>query len=446
MKKAICGAVAAFALAVAAFFGVYAGSPFIQLLSGPVPLTGSFEEAKGAYVEYQAVWPVASYGAEYYSGDPDRVSKWGYVLYDEEREEFLNVVVSDRMNSSFRSLMRSANQADDSNPSKVTPITVKGTLLPMEDFQIDKVLSALVNGDSKSTRQMDEKAFAQESWYTVELGRIQGLGAGNIWLMVVTAVLNGVIFMVAFPGLFKREKTEGEADVLSEEFAGSGMDQLMALQRVWLEPWNRKMGNKNINTSVFCVLFGIAVPVGIGLAVKISLPGILALHLPLGLLIADVFIYTAWLTQRVSFNTGKTIAAFRRNIRKMLSSEEACEEFAEDILEGARNASFREQGKNSMNWVAVGDRYWTVLRCGGMVHIVDANQVEKVETVTESGQIRVGKVRTSYIQHIAGIYFKNSARKKGCDYSLVFESEEALGFLVAQIRKHRNDTIEITAL
>ena len=77
MKKGICAVVMAMTLGFTAFFAVLTGGPFVEMLSGPVPVTGSFEEVSGSYVSYEVAWPRVSYGAEYYSGDPDRISKRG---------------------------------------------------------------------------------------------------------------------------------------------------------------------------------------------------------------------------------------------------------------------------------------------------------------------------------------------------------------------------------
>jgi len=441
MNRFIQAAVAAFALAAAVFFGVLAGGPFMQVLSGPTALTGSFEDAEGDYVTYEAVHPVASYGVESYSGDPDRISKWGYVMYDEERQAFLNVVVSDRKHSSFHHLMRDANQitADNSRP-EVTPILVNGTLTLMDDVQVDMLFDALLGEDSKTTDQMNELAFAQEKWYSIEAQTAGGLSMLDVWITITAAVLNALICLFALAGLAKGEKGRAKK---RRKLSDNKLDELLALQRPWLEQWNAKMKAKQNRYALASGILGAAILTGIGFATKYSVKEIMTRHLPLGLVIGEAFGILLWVGQKVRLNTEKNIDSFRKNIQKALPNQGLQEEFAADILREGPQNSFREKGSEEMCCVTVGQRFWLALHSSGAVTIVDGNQVQRVETETVSGQIRSGKVRVSFVNYQARIYLKNSKRKKGCDASFVFQCEETTGFLVSQIRKHMGDAIEI---
>lgn len=444
MKKGICAAVMTMSLGFAAFFVVLTGRPFAQMLSGPTPIAGSFEEMAGGYVSYEAVWPVVSYGAEYYSGDPERISKWGYVLYDEERQEFLNLVVPDQDHSKFNYLLSEANRSAEER-SELTPITVEGTLEPVEDSVVEELLILLAGSDSKSTREMDVLAASQTDWYSIEYKSIRGFKKFPLWLCAVTAGINLLIFLAALAKFLRREPKESEEEILGDAFAGTKLDQLLMLQRLWLTPWIAGQRAKSRRVVVLTVVGGIAIPTAIGYFVGASMTTVMTIHLPFGILFGDLFIWAQWMTEKVN-NVGKVITAYGRRIEKLMPSEDAREDMAADILEAARGQAFRERSKERMSWVAVGKRYWAVFCSNKNAQIVDSARVAKVETSTETYRISTGRVTTTYTSYEAKVYYKDSVKKKGCDEVLTFDAENTLGFLVTQIKKQTGDSIEIVSL
>ena len=88
-----------------------AGDSFRKVLDGAEVLAEgeSFAQAEGKYISYEAAYPVGSYIEEYYSGDPDRVRTIGYAVYDEDRQAFLYIVVSDRECGAERPYVESAS-------------------------------------------------------------------------------------------------------------------------------------------------------------------------------------------------------------------------------------------------------------------------------------------------------------------------------------------------
>ncbi|MCI8516220.1 MAG: hypothetical protein HFG75_05035 [Hungatella sp.] len=444
MKKGICAVVMAMTLGFTAFFAVLTGGPFVEMLSGPVPVTGSFEEVSGSYVAYEVSWPLVSYGAEYYSGDPDRISKWGYVMYDEERQEFFNIVVPEQDHTKFHHLLSEANRSEEDR-AKLTPVTIEGTLVPVEDSGVEELLRLLAGNDSKSTREMDVLASSQEGWYSIESKSIQGFGRFPLWLCAVTAGINLLIFLVALTQFLKREPKESEEEILGKAFAGSKLDQLLMIQRVWLNSWTAITKTKNRKMAALAVIGGLAVPTAIGYFVGASMTTVMTIHLPLGILFGDLYLWVQWMTERVN-STEKTITAFRRRIGKLMPSGEEREAMAADVLEAAREQAFRERSKDRMTWVAVGRRYWAVFSSNKTVQIVDSARVAKVETSKESYQIPSGRVTVTFTNYAAKIYFKDSTKKKGCDEMLAFDAENTLGFLVTQIKKYTGDSIEIVSL
>ena len=71
------------ALAAAAALWMQAGSAFMKLQAGAEPLDSEteFGQVRGEYISYEAAYPVGVCVEEYYSGDPDRVRTYGYVVY-----------------------------------------------------------------------------------------------------------------------------------------------------------------------------------------------------------------------------------------------------------------------------------------------------------------------------------------------------------------------------
>ena len=141
MKRQIYLGMAIFALAVAVFFCVLTGRQFLSLLSGPMPAADgvSLEQMEGQYITYSVAHPVASFVEEYYSGDKDRISKMAYVIYDQERQAFFKLVVSEQRKGTLNQLMQAVNRSQelkdswgDRQASEERPVEVAGSLIPVE--------------------------------------------------------------------------------------------------------------------------------------------------------------------------------------------------------------------------------------------------------------------------------------------------------------------------
>ena len=107
MKKLLDIVVTLCALAAGIVLLVLCGGPFLKLQTGARALGASdtLAEAEGEYVTYEAAYPVASCEAEYYSGDPDRVKKMGYVVYDEARQAFVYIVIDEQDDARLSNLL-----------------------------------------------------------------------------------------------------------------------------------------------------------------------------------------------------------------------------------------------------------------------------------------------------------------------------------------------------
>ena len=175
MKKVLDIVVTLCTLGAAVFLALMIGPQFLKLQGGAKALgQKEFAEAEGSYISYEAAYPVASWVEEYYSGDPDRVRETGYVVYDEGRQEFIYVVVSDRDNRDFSSLMRDLHMVSEMrDDDDMTPVPVKGTLKALEESDVKQILRALEESETVSLYggfQEGDEYF--ETYYGDKYGRV----------------------------------------------------------------------------------------------------------------------------------------------------------------------------------------------------------------------------------------------------------------------------------
>ena len=134
------------ALAAAAALWMQAGSAFMKLQAGAKPLDSEteFGQVRGEYISYEAAYPVGVCVEEYYSGDPDRVRTYGYVVYDMERQTFLYIVVPEQYDGRYSSLLYNLQLAVELRAGKdMTPAREEGSLELMDQAAIDHAMAAL---------------------------------------------------------------------------------------------------------------------------------------------------------------------------------------------------------------------------------------------------------------------------------------------------------------
>lgn len=445
MKKLRELVVTVFTLAAAVFFFAVGGTSFLQMISGPAPLEEftDIHEAEGAYVSYEAAYPVASYAAEYYSGDPDRVSKMGYVVYDQNRQEFFSVVVSEQNTGGLNRLLRNMSVPEkERGELNTTPVMVKGTISLMDSDGVEEVLDAVGGKDSRIPEELYDGAMGQADWYTMENGSINGYKSTALWLCAIAAALNLLIFLVRAAGMVKPKK---EVKAPAFDASKGRLELLIAQQRPWIERWcaeTRESRNKN---SYFAVIIMGVILCAIGILVKYPISYVLSVHLAMGILMGETMGILIWLGSRATIKPDRILDLFRKNIKKQLPEFGAQDTYAEDILEAGNLWAVRETWKEGSTYGVVGNRYWTVFQTSGSVAIIEAKRVAKIETETIAGQVRSGKVRVSYISYIMKCFYRDSSLKKGPDRQLVFQMEDTLGHFMLLIRKRIGDSIEVIA-
>lgn len=475
MKRVLDIVVTLCALVMAAVLWMSAGTQFMKMLTGPSELgEQDFAQAEGEYLLYEAAYPVGSYVEEYYSGDPDRVRRTGYVVYDEERQAFVYIVAGDNHEGELKSLMWNLHLAVELRKNKdMTPALVKGTLELMEQEEIEHVQTALQEseivdlyrsfagtqgdeayyeayfGDEYGRVMADmcqrlEQGWQQADWYVIEHGRVGGLAVYELWISALAAALNLLIFLFRLVKLFTGGKVKKSSQAIEPEAAGKA-GKLLEAQRGWVEEWCEFILNQVRRMAYLTAAGGAVILVVIGVLVKTPIEGILALHLPLGLLLGEGAAAFLWLAQKGQSKPDKIIKKLKKSLERELPDQVERESFAQDILDAGKEWEFREKSKEAMHHGIVGSSYIVVFSWNGAVTAVDARRLARIETETVEGQIRSGKVRIHYVSYELRFYYRNISPKKSCDKALSFQAQGTQGRFVALVRKRFGDSIEITS-
>lgn len=439
MKKWYSG-LAALALLTLIFYGVLAGKPFLQMAAGPLEEFGErgFEQLEGEYITYEVTHPVVSYIEEYYSGDSQRVSKMAYVTYDEERQVFLKIVVPDHKTGGMDGLMKAVNRSEelkaswgDRQAEEERPVPVSGTLTEITDAdEIREILEAMTGSESMSTSQMNEQAQAQTGWYMIELGYIGGISGANLSICAVAA---GAALLVLLICLFSLGKKQGGR--AGGGHSGSAREQLLEKQRAWLEPWCVRGNKRRGRQSALCLIGAPAVMLALGLAVGADLKTILACHLAIGLAVGELMGVAMLAGGRSAFSPDKLIRMFEKSLDKYIPSREEQEALAEDVLAAETDWKVLEKGKEDILYGVLGKRYWVIFTGKGSLAVMDAERMERLETETVSGQVRVNNVRTNYLYYNIRAFYQGSRAKKSGDVSVNFNEEDTAGRFMMLARK-----------
>ncbi len=438
MKKWYSG-MAALALLTMIFYGVLAGKPFLQMAAGPQEELGGrgFEQLEGEYIAYEVTHPVVSYVEEYYSGDSKRISKMAYVTYDEERQAFLKIVMPDRKTSDMDRLLNALNRSEelkaswgDRQAEEERPVPVNGSLTEITDAdEIREILEAMTGSESASTAEMNALAQAQAGWYRIELGYIGGISGANLSICAVAA---GAALLVLLICLFSLGSKKGGR---AGRGHGSAKEQLLEKQRAWLEPWCIQGSKRRGRQSVLYLLTAAAVMLALGLAVGFDWKTILACHLAIGLTAGELTGVAVLAGGRAAFSPDKLIRMFGKSLEKYIPSQEEQEALAEEILAAEAEWNVLEKGKEEILYGILGSRYWVVFSGKGNLTVMDAERMEKLETETISGQIRVNNVRTNYLYYNVRAFYQGSRAKKSGDVSVNFNEEDTAGRFMMLARK-----------
>lgn len=468
MKKVLDIIMMLCALGAAVFFALMAGPQFLKLQRGAEALgQEEFGEAEGRYVSYEAAYPVASQVEEYYSGDPDRVRRRGYVVYDDVRQEFLYVVVSDRDERDFNSLMRNLDAVSEMREGRdMAPVPVKGTLKAMDESAAKQAAKALEEssivsryGNYEGQEEYFETYYGDEygklmvrmsqelaqsggqaDWYVLENKIIDGLALHEIWIGFLAAALNFLIFIGKLVLLFRGKGSEAGKELPE---SADKMERVIEAQRRWVTDWCRYSQDRAYKQIYLTVAGGVAMLVVIGVLAKATPQQILSLHVPSGLLFGEGVAVLFWLTMRRRSNPNKVLKGIRKALDKEFSSSGERDRFAEDILEAGTEWDFQERSKESMIRGTLGSRYWVIFLGGGMTTVVDSDRVGALETEHVTEYVRSGKVRLRQEYYIVRFIDRDSAAKKNCNRELSFHTEDGRGDFMILARRRKGDEIRI---
>ncbi|MCM1190334.1 MAG: hypothetical protein NC541_13690 [bacterium] len=476
MKKAVNLVITFCTLVLGVFLLLTGGAQFLKMNGGAKTLEDgeSFSQAQGKYIAYDAAYPIASYGEEYYSGDPDRVRTMGYVVYDEKRQEFLYAVVPEQSDGDFSSLLWNLHLIAEMRAGReMTPAHIEGTLEEADEEMMNRILAALQGsdvveiyeeysdygegsadfydtyyGDKYGEVLVEMGETLTESWpltscYYIESGSVDGMAKSHIWLTFLAAVLSLLIFAVRLISLFTGGK-EGKKWSASEP--QSKLGQLVEAQQPWVREWCDSCLDRSRRLAYLSAAGSVVIFLAIGILVHVQSRMLLTFYLPLGLLIGEAAGILFWAAQRGQSKPYKILGGLEKSIRKELPSPAEQELFAEDILEAGPEWAFREKSKETLLCGTVGGRYWAAFSGAGAAVIVDSSRLAKIETETVSGQVRSGKVRVSYVSYAVRFFYRNSSVKKGCDKALSFNTQDNAGHFMLLAKKRVGDGVEITAL
>lgn len=446
MKKVMDILATVFMLVAAVGFFLLGGGNFLQMMAGAEPLGDgvSFAEAEGKYITYEATYPVGSYEEEYYSGDPDRVSKLGYVLYDEGRQAFLYVTVAQQDSGGLQRLLINRGHSSESWSKynlNMDPVTVEGSLVRMDASMVKHAESALKD------RKTDDKALAavwdtiaatQRDWYMIEYGAVGGLETMDIWLCTLAAGLSFLIFIFRLIGMFTRGKKQ---EVLSDSF-DSRYEQFFAMQRERIREWCEHMryrSNRSFYICVICTTIGIA---AIGFLAGYPAGDVLVRHVPLGVFFGEIVCVFCWLTMKKRADWKHTLKKIRKNLGKEFPTAEQQEEFAQDYLDSCGAWEYEGKGKDSMTFGVLGNRYWTLIAGFGNVTVIEASRVNRVTTYVDSERVSYGKYRGRVISYVAKFFMKDN---EGMVYekNYLFPTEAAMDAFAQLLKRRVEGRIEV---
>lgn len=470
MKKLLHIGITLGAAVIAVVLFLLAGSPFMKMQAGPEALKPEehFADAKGAYITYEAAYPVAAWVEEYYSEDEDRVLTNGYVIYDADRREFVCVLIPERSDQNFDGLLRGMELSAQIRAGKdMTPITVIGSLELASQEQADHVQKVLEESkiieqyidfqDSEGYRKayFEEDEYGrvlagmcedfldgqrQSEWYILEQGSINNLRTGDIKLCMATALLNVLIFLFCLVGLFRGNKQHA-AEVPAE--AGDVWNRFLAEQRLYVEKWCAYNLKRGYRLSILSLVIPVGIFIGITVITK-NVERMMTFSVPIGLLIGEVIALIMWWSQKSQSKPDKLLKKLDKSLRKELSSDSARNEFIEEYVNTQQQWAFGERTKDGMLWGKVGERYCGVFLWNGRVIVVDMAQLKRVETETRSGSVQSGSVKVNYVNYVAEFYYQDEDLRRKCDKTVYFDVEDSIGYFITLIRKRVGDRVRIT--
>lgn len=475
MKKVVEIIVTLCALAAGVGFLLFGAPSFVKSMQGAKPLEAgqTFAGAEGKYIAYEAAYPIASYVAEYYSGDENRAKKIAYIVYDVEQEAFLTVTVPAENKGALNGLMGNLELRAKLRAEKnMEPVPVDGTLKRigaearrealfwLSDSKILELYDRYGGIDGKKNRSDYEEHFGdcdeygrvledlcvaledgkEMEWYSIEDGSVNGFTRGQLILIMLVAVLSLLIFVFRLRSMLR----SGKAEPYKTSASGGRLGQVVNAQWSWVAGWCDYSMNRGRRSAYLSAAGGAVILTAIGLLVKMPVRGILSFHLPLGLFLGELAALVFWFSQKKRSNPDKILANIAKNLEKQLPSSAEQDAFVEDFMNtGSSEWVFREPCKDTMLYGVVGERYWSAFSGLGAVTVVDSGKLQRIETEEISGTVNVNGVRTRYSSWAANFFYQSDEPKKKFDKAISFQTSNGIGQFMTLVRRRTNNSIEV---
>lgn len=445
MKRKAQGGVIVITLAILLYLGILAGGGIVDYVSGAVTMTDdmSIAQAEGTYVSYSITYPVASYPEEYYSGNTSRVKNMAYIIYDEQRQTFVKVVVSHRDTNGLDRLLRAVNMSDgtkeawgDQLEKELRPVALEGTFAPVGSADaVEAIIDVLESDAFEASEEIRAMACAQSDWYVLENGYIRGIDTGNIKFCLVIMGINIVLLLIALIALLKKGP---DKDSLSESIGGASARFFLG-QLSWLESWCRDVGASRMQTAGLGMVLIPAALTALGFWVGYDLTYVLTCHLVVGLGIGEMIAVSMLFGVRMTCDAYKLLQKYDKSFQKLYPDQLERERVAQNLLEADNTWRVQELTREECIGAVLGDRFWMVLKGTKNVHVVDVNRIGKMYSETVSGQVRSGKVHYHYTNYVVYFFYQGDEGKKHPNVELVFHTEDASGQFMTLARKRLGD-------
>lgn len=469
MKKLISIVITLCSATIAVIYGIFSVLQFSQMHTEPESLRPetSYTDAEETYISFEALYPVASWVEESYSGDPDRVRSTGYVIYDADHDSFICTIVLEEEDPGFGSLLRSTQLPAETRAGKdMSPITINGFLQRATSKQSECAAQALKESDvlklytdftdsdeyrkayfeddvyGKTLGSMCQKlldGYQQTDWYVVKQ-ESHNLSTIGIWICFLTACLNILIFLISLIGLFRRNKSKTNPSAADNRFT----ERFFAEQIVYVTDWCSYNMKRTYRLSVLSVIIPLVICIVIGILAKAT-DIILSLYLPLGLLIGETIALILWSSQTKLSKPDKIINNLQKYLAKELPSSSTQHEFMEEYINTEPKWFFYEKTKEGMLWGKVSEQYWSILSSIGQVIILDASKLDEVETETISGTVKSGAVRIHYESYAVNFYYQNDRPKRKPYKTVIFKVKDNSVSFIELARKRAGNRIAITS-
>lgn len=193
----VIGLIAAVAFLALTKFG------YFKILKGAEPLDGrALKSIEGEYVTAEIKYPLEIYEEDYSKNTKTgetRTTHYGYVVYDEDSQEFFGVIVSKSRYDEIEKVLEEFYALEDEDDEMTSSFTVTGTVKKMDSQSLsfyNQTMSYLFT----------DYEYASEAWY-IDDETVNGDHYSSVYLLSILALIAVVIAIInlifIFTGKYK---------------------------------------------------------------------------------------------------------------------------------------------------------------------------------------------------------------------------------------------------